>query len=102
MLTGEDAAHMPTGADAKWRFFWRCVLVVPEISKSDEVVSLGEQPAHTEFPELNAPPVVPRAFPNWAKVMDECVYFVCDVVCPSSRVVLQLGRPHAPGRVHRR
>lgn len=40
--------------------------------------SLGEQPAHTEFPELNAPPVVPRAFPNWAKVMDECVYFMID------------------------
>ena len=38
------------------RFFWR----------------VGERPAagQTEFEELNAPAVVPRAFPEWAETMD--------------------------------
>ena len=43
-----------TGADPKWRFFWR----------------IGERPASTEWPELNHPPVIPEAFPNWKPVMD--------------------------------
>ena len=37
-------ATLPTGADAKWRFFWR----------------LGPRPAATAYAELNAEPVVPR------------------------------------------
>lgn len=38
---------MPTGADPKWRFFWR----------------VGERPLpeNTRYPELNAEPVVPKA-----------------------------------------
>ncbi len=41
--------------DPKWRFFWR----------------IGARPASTDFPALNAPPVVPRAFATeWAPVMD--------------------------------
>lgn len=36
-------ATVPPGADPKWRFFWR----------------LGPRPAHTQFAELNAAPVIP-------------------------------------------
>jgi isopenicillin N synthase-like dioxygenase len=50
----EDRAHPPTGADCKERFFWR----------------MGELPTETEFPALNADPVVPAAFPEWVDVMD--------------------------------
>ena len=47
----------PHGADPKWRFFWR----------------IGERPeaSATKFEELNAPPVVPKAFgPEWKETMD--------------------------------
>lgn len=44
----------PPEADPKWRFFWR----------------MGEKPPQTEFKELNAPQVVPKAFPEWEKVMN--------------------------------
>eukprot|EP01111_Echinosteliopsis_oligospora_P000152 TRINITY_DN1013_c0_g1_i2.p1 TRINITY_DN1013_c0_g1~~TRINITY_DN1013_c0_g1_i2.p1 ORF type:complete len:290 (+),score=88.46 TRINITY_DN1013_c0_g1_i2:282-1151(+) len=54
-LDGANAAHKPTGADAKWRFFWR----------------VGERPDSTDFPELNAPPVVPSHFPEWENVMNK-------------------------------
>ena len=46
-IEGQPAASRatrPTGADAKWRFFWR----------------LGARPATTSYAELNADPVVPR------------------------------------------
>ena len=49
-----DAPTLPTGADAKWRFFWR----------------VGERPPHTQFAELNAAPVIPAAFPEWPAVLD--------------------------------
>lgn len=50
-----DQPHWPTGADPKWRFFWR----------------LGDRPAETAYPELNAPPVIPPAFADrWASVLD--------------------------------
>jgi hypothetical protein len=45
----EHRATPPTGADAKWRFFWR----------------LGQRPINTEFPELNAEPVVPSGCEAW-------------------------------------
>lgn len=52
---GEDAKpHMPSGPDPKWRFFWR----------------IGDRPQSTEFVELNADPVLPRAFPQWSEVMN--------------------------------
>ena len=37
-------ATVPTGADPKWRFFWR----------------LGPRPSETKFAELNAEPVIPQ------------------------------------------
>lgn len=41
--------------DPKWRFFWRC----------------GDRPVKTDFPELNAPQVIPAAFQSeWASTMD--------------------------------
>ena len=39
----EHRATLPTGPDPKWRFFWR----------------VGDRPELTEYPELNADPVVP-------------------------------------------
>jgi isopenicillin N synthase-like dioxygenase len=54
-LTTENSAHEPKGADPKWRYFWR----------------IGERPANTKFPELNAPEVVPEGFPEWREVMDK-------------------------------
>jgi isopenicillin N synthase-like dioxygenase len=51
-------ASIPTGADPKWRFFWR-------IGQRDESVS-------SRFKELNAPPVVPPVFaPSWAEIMND-------------------------------
>ena len=45
----------PPEKDAKQRFFWR----------------LGARPAATAYAELNAPPVTPAAFPQWAETMDK-------------------------------
>ncbi|KAJ3413884.1 hypothetical protein HDV05_007326 [Chytridiales sp. JEL 0842] len=42
------------GADPKWRFFWR----------------IGQTPATTQFPQLNAAPVIPKAFPDWESRMN--------------------------------
>ncbi|RYE82279.1 MAG: hypothetical protein EOO65_05710 [Methanosarcinales archaeon] len=42
----------PPEKDPKMRFFWR----------------LGERPAVTDFPELNAAPVTPEGFPEWTTV----------------------------------
>jgi isopenicillin N synthase-like dioxygenase len=54
-LQGPNAAHKPAGPDPKWRFFWR----------------IGERPSSTEFPEMNAPPVIPEHFQaQWSQVMD--------------------------------
>ncbi len=41
-------------ADPKWRFFWR----------------IGERPPQTDFNHLNAPQVIPAAFPDWSVKMD--------------------------------
>jgi isopenicillin N synthase-like dioxygenase len=41
-------------ADPKWRFFWR----------------IGPQPTETKYPSLNADPVIPEEFPEWASTMD--------------------------------
>jgi len=51
----ENAAHVPKGADPKWRYFWR----------------IGDRPTSTKFPELNAPEVVPEGFPEWSEVMNK-------------------------------
>lgn len=39
----EHRATLPEGPDAKWRFFWR----------------IGSRPQHTQYPELNADPIIP-------------------------------------------
>lgn len=56
-----EAEHRPKSdpaardKDPKWRFFWR----------------VGPRPEQTEFPQLNAPQVIPNAFKEeWAAVMD--------------------------------
>jgi len=50
----QHRAHPPTGADPKERFFWR----------------MSDPPPKTNFPELNAAPVVPKGFAEWEKVMN--------------------------------
>ena len=42
------------GPDPKWRFFWR----------------IGERPTSGGFEDLNAEPVLPTAFPQWATKME--------------------------------
>lgn len=54
-LAPEHRPQPPTAADVKWRFFWR----------------VGERPLETQYSELNAAPVTPVGFPEWAAVMDE-------------------------------
>ncbi len=44
----------PPEKDPKWRFFWR----------------IGPRPTKTEFPDLNAAPVIPPEIPEWTHVMD--------------------------------
>lgn len=63
--------------DPKWRFFWRC----------------GERPATTEFPELNAPQVVPELFKDeWAQTMDNWGgKLVATVLVTSEMLSLGLG-----------
>ncbi|MES1922116.1 hypothetical protein MHBO_003631 [Bonamia ostreae] len=44
----------PPEKDPKWRYFWR----------------IGPRPEKTEFAQLNASPVIPEDFPEWAEIMD--------------------------------
>ena len=53
-LPERDRPRPITGADPKWRFFWR----------------IGERPAEGGFEDLNAKPVCPAHFPQWAETMD--------------------------------
>ncbi|CAI5484669.1 unnamed protein product [Closterium sp. Yama58-4] len=53
-LPADSRPHAPSGPDCKWRFMWR----------------VGPRPARTRYQELNASPVVPEGFPQWAAVMD--------------------------------
>lgn len=52
--TDKPLSLCPPEKDPKWRFFWR----------------IGERPAETKFPALNAEPVVPETFPQWRDVMN--------------------------------
>jgi len=54
-LSPQNVATKPQGADPKWRYFWR----------------IGARPTNTKYPELNAPPVIPEGFPQWAQIMDK-------------------------------
>ncbi|CAG8501629.1 8257_t:CDS:10 [Funneliformis mosseae] len=53
----EEIRPLPiSGPDPKWRFFWR----------------IGEIPKATNYPRLNADPVIPEAFKDkWPNIMDE-------------------------------
>eukprot|EP00003_Mantamonas_plastica_P012491 TRINITY_DN2240_c0_g1_i1.p2 TRINITY_DN2240_c0_g1~~TRINITY_DN2240_c0_g1_i1.p2 ORF type:complete len:301 (-),score=107.88 TRINITY_DN2240_c0_g1_i1:169-1071(-) len=54
-LDGCHMAHVPVGADPKWRFHWR----------------IGEQPKETKWPLLNADPVIPEGFEDeWEEKMN--------------------------------
>jgi len=54
----EEARPYPIqGPDPKWRFFWRY----------GESLPAGTE---TKFPQLNADPVTPAAFPQWPEVMN--------------------------------
>ncbi|KAL6756721.1 hypothetical protein V8C86DRAFT_2643540 [Haematococcus lacustris] len=53
-LAPDHAGSAPTGPDVKERF----------------MVRVGKRPQHTAFPELNAEPVLPAAFPSWSQTMD--------------------------------
>lgn len=59
-----DKPSIPTAADIKWRFFWR----------------VGARPQETRFKELNADPVTPASFPQWATVMDNWGSLMLDAV----------------------
>ncbi|KJE88723.1 hypothetical protein CAOG_00318 [Capsaspora owczarzaki ATCC 30864] len=67
----DERAHVPVGPDPKWRFFWR----------------LGERPSETKFKELNAEPVVPKAFPQWGQVMNKWGSLMMDAVTSLSEMV---------------
>jgi len=79
-LSPENAAHVPKGADPKWRFFWR----------------IGERPAQSQFPELNAPQVIPKAFEaQWPSVMGkwgDLMLRAVDTVAEMTAVGLALPR----------
>jgi hypothetical protein len=49
-----NKAAPPTGADLKWRFFWK----------------LRSQSSARPAPDVATEQVVPQAFPHWAKTMD--------------------------------
>jgi len=77
-LAPENTAHIPKGADPKWRYFWR----------------IGERPNSTKFPELNAPPVIPTSFPNWVEVMDKWgTLMLSSVATVAEMVAVGLGLP---------
>ncbi|GAB4817628.1 hypothetical protein N2152v2_004674 [Parachlorella kessleri] len=70
-LAPEHQPVMPAKADSKWRFFWR----------------VGTRPQQTAYPELNADPVVPAAFPAWAQVMDTWGNKLLDAVTLAAEMV---------------
>jgi len=77
-LDTNNAAHVPKGADPKWRYFWR----------------IGERPNSTKFPELNAPPVIPSHFPEWSQVMDKWgTLMLQSIHTVSEMVAVGLGLP---------
>jgi hypothetical protein len=53
-LSSDHKPSAVTGADPKWRFFWR----------------IGERPPDVFFEDLNAAAVIPAAFPEWRETMD--------------------------------
>jgi len=78
-LDPKHAAHLPSGADPKWRFFWR----------------VGERSTSSAFPELNAPPIVPSHFPQWGEVMDKWgVLMLATVFTVAEMIAVGCGLPN--------
>jgi len=50
----EHKPKMPTGPDAKWRYFHR----------------IGDRPVNTRFTDLNCDPIIPEGFDNWLHVLN--------------------------------
>lgn len=77
-LDPNNSAHVPQGADPKWRYFWR----------------VGNRPSSTKYPELNAPPVIPSQFPEWTEVMDNWGYLMLQAIqTVSEMAAIGLGLP---------
>lgn len=74
-LTADSAGK----SDPKWRFFWR----------------IGPRPLSTDFPELNAPPVIPAAFRDeWAETLNPWGTRLLDAVMTVAEMLaLGLGLP---------
>ena len=85
-MPAEDRPVRPSLPDPKWRFFWR----------------IGERPneGETEFADLNAPPVVPRAFAGeWEATMDgwgSLLFAACTTVAEMLAIGELLSRPTTP------
>jgi isopenicillin N synthase-like dioxygenase len=78
-LADEDKPLDFTGKDPKWRFFWR----------------IGQIPKSTNYPQLNADPVIPASIPDWAAKMNhwgECMHTAIKNVCQVSALGLGLPR----------
>jgi len=60
----------PPELDPKWRFFWR----------------VGERPAKTNYPDLNAAPVIPEEIPEWPQVMDSWGFLLINAVTTLSEM----------------
>ncbi|KAI8928915.1 hypothetical protein BC831DRAFT_446344 [Entophlyctis helioformis] len=77
-MTAEDKPYDFSQPDKKWRFFWR----------------MGERPPKTEFPQLNAAPVIPAAIPDWTDRMNHWGNRMLDAVSVVSEMVaVGLGLP---------
>jgi len=53
-MSEENRPHIPSSVDVKWRYFHR----------------LGDSPDQSEFPQLNAPNVIPEGFHQWEENME--------------------------------
>ena len=87
-LSPENAATVPKGPDAKWRFFWR----------------IGDRPKETKYAELNAPPVIPEKFKNeWPQTMDKwgnLMLQACNTVAEMLAVGLGLAKETFTSRMN--
>ncbi|KAJ8324044.1 hypothetical protein O5D80_007261 [Batrachochytrium dendrobatidis] len=77
-MNAEDRPLDFTKPDKKWRFFWR----------------MGERPTETNFPDLNAAPVIPEAIPDWTNQMNHWGTRMLDAVTVVSEMTATgLGLP---------
>ncbi|CAI5506967.1 unnamed protein product [Closterium sp. Naga37s-1] len=69
-LPADSRPHAPSGPDCKWRFMWRVGPRPAHTRYQVRAEESGGGPTRTRYQELNASPVVPEGFPQWASVMD--------------------------------